>query len=282
MHFLIDANSDGVRSEEMRSILAQRGIDLRAVKLFPQSTYPHDIANAEDITIDANAICFGSPALIHHIQNKRRWEPGGWCTFANFACDVYYTYFGKFLLNNCYTLLPASEANRQSDFLFQQFGRNGEVFARPSAGRKLFVGKTFEMDDFKKTISKIDDPRSLVLISRPQKIGREWRLYIAHDRIITFSQYASNGKRNLEFECPSDVLSFGNEILQHVSWRPDPIFSMDLCECDDQIRLLELNGFSCSNLYASDLDAIIGTIIQTINPANNRVNSNPKRNFPRL
>ena len=270
MHFLIDANSNGIRSEEMRSIFAQRGIDVRAVKLFPQSTFPHDIVNAEDIATDANVVCFGGPALIHHIQNKRRWKPGGWCTFANFSCEVYYTYFGKFLLNNRYTLLPAAEASRQSGFLFEQFGINGEVFARPSAGRKLFVGKTFEIDDFNKTVSNIDDPRSLVLISHPQKIGREWRLYVAHDAIITFSQYAANGERELQFACPSDVLDFGNEILRQTSWRPDPIFSMDLCECNDQIRLLELNGFSCSNLYACDLDAIIETVIKTVNHASNR------------
>ena len=89
MHFLIDANADGARSEEMRAILAQRGINLRGVKLFPQSTFPHDIANAEEIGMDANAVCFGGPALIHHIQNKRRWIPGSWCSFENFACDVY-------------------------------------------------------------------------------------------------------------------------------------------------------------------------------------------------
>lgn len=270
MHFLIDANSDGTRPEEMRSVFAQRGIDLRAVKLFPQSAFPHDIANAEDIAIDANAVCFGGPVLLHHIQNNRRWKPGGWCTFANFSCDVYYTYYGSFLLNNRYTLLPASEACRQSDFLFEQFACNGEVFARPSAGRKLFTGNTFEIDDFKQTASMIDDPRSLVLISSPQRIGREWRLYVAHDKVITFSQYAVNGERDIQFECPSDVLDFGNEILEQTSWRPDPIFSMDLCECDGQIRLLELNGFSCSNLYACDLNLIIEAVVQTVKPATNR------------
>lgn len=266
MHFLIDANADGARSEEMRAILAQRGINLRGVKLFPQSTFPHDIANAEEIGMDANAVCFGGPALIHHIQNKRRWIPGGWCSFENFSCDVYYTYFGEFLLNNRYTLLPAAEAIRQSNLLFEQFAVNGELFARPSVGRKLFTGRTFENDDFKETLSIIDDPRSLILISNPKKIDREWRLYVAHDSIVTFSQYAVNGERELKLECPSDVLNYGNKILKKTSWRPDPIFSMDLCESDGQIRLLELNGFSCSNLYACDLSPIIDTVIDTLNP----------------
>ena len=179
---------------------------------------------------------------------------------------VYYTYFGEFLLNNRYTLLPAAEAIRQSNLLFEQFAVNGELFARPSVGRKLFTGRTFENDDFKETLSKIDDPRSLILISNPKKIDREWRLYVAHDSIVTFSQYAVNGERELKLECPSDVLNYGNKILKKTSWRPDPIFSMDLCESDGQIRLLELNGFSCSNLYACDLSAIIDTVIDTLNP----------------
>ena len=220
--------------------------------------------------MDANVVCFGGPALLHHIQNNRRWTPGGWCTFDNFSCDVYYAYFGKFLLNTRYTLLPASEAWRQSDFLFKEFASDGEVFARPSAGRKLFTGSTFEIDEFKQTVSKINDPRSLVLISRPQKIRREWRLFIAHNTIVTFSQYCVDGERDLQFDCPSNVLEFGDRVLKETSWRPDPIFAMDLCECDDQIRLLELNAFSCSNLYSCDLSAIIETVIQTANSTTGR------------
>jgi hypothetical protein len=47
------------------------------------------------------------------------------------------------------------------------------------------------------------------------------------------------------------------DMLAAVSWRPDPVLVMDLCESDGKIYLLELNSFSCSGLYACDLDAVV-------------------------
>jgi hypothetical protein len=46
-------------------------------------------------------------------------------------------------------------------------------------------------------------------------------------------------------------------MLAEVRWRPDPIFMMDLCEADGNLWLVELNGFSCSWLYACDLAAVV-------------------------
>jgi hypothetical protein len=37
-----------------------------------------------------------------------------------------------------------------------------------------------------------------------------------------------------------------------VSWRPDPLFMLDVGETDGGLHLLELNSFSCSGLYRCD------------------------------
>jgi hypothetical protein len=46
-------------------------------------------------------------------------------------------------------------------------------------------------------------------------------------------------------------------MLAEVRWRPDPIFMADVGEAEGQLFLIELNGFSCSWLYACDLKAVI-------------------------
>ena len=46
-------------------------------------------------------------------------------------------------------------------------------------------------------------------------------------------------------------------MLGAVSWRPDPIFMLDVCESDDRLWLVELNGFSCSWLYQCDLPEVV-------------------------
>jgi len=254
--WLIDADCEGTRAEELQAEIRRRGFEYRPVKFFPERRYPGDIAGAESIPLDARVLFFGGPALMHHIQNHRRWRPGGWCAFANFSCHVYYCYFGAHLLNKNYALLPASEALRQSTILFDTYAKSGNVFVRPSVGRKTFTGGLVDRDGFANTLARVD-PQSLIVISAPKDIGREWRLYIAADEIVSHSQYACRGELAVSRECPAEVLAFGASLLRETTWRPDPLFTMDICELDGRLRLVELNGFSCSNLYKCDLEPLL-------------------------
>ena len=43
-------------------------------------------------------------------------------------------------------------------------------------------------------------------------------------------------------------------------WAPDPIFVVDVCATDDGPRLLELNSFSCSDLYGCDFEPIVDAV----------------------
>lgn len=261
--WLIDADQSSERSAEFQALIRSRGYECRPVKFFPETKPPGDIAGAEHLQIDARAVFFGGPALMDHIQTNRRWKPGGWCTFANFRCETYYCYFGKYLLNEDYVLLPAAEAVRRSSQLFDQLAVNGDVFIRPAVGRKLFVGTCVDIDDLRSTLSSRLDPRTMVVISSPKVVGREWRLFVAHNDVIASSQYADNGQVVRRPDCPSDVIHFAESILSDVAWRPDPLFSMDLCESGGRIFIVEINGFSCSNLYAADLNSIVDAVSET-------------------
>jgi len=257
--WLIDADCEGTNSVQLQAVIRNHGFDCRAVKFFPGNRFPDDIAGAEDIPLDARVVFFGGPALMAHIKNHRRWNPGGWCSFENFSCHVYYSYFGRYLLNADYSLLPASEAVRQADLLFETYSSAGDIFVRPSIGRKLFTGSVVDRDEYSRELLRLD-PQTLVVSTSPKVIGREWRLYVAGDQIIAHSQYAKSRKRDVCPTCPRDALDFGSAILNQTMWRPDLLFTMDICESNDNFYLVELNGFSCSNLYAADLDEIVSAV----------------------
>jgi hypothetical protein len=53
------------------------------------------------------------------------------------------------------------------------------------------------------------------------------------------------------------VLDFASAILAHVRWRPDELFMFDVCEANEGLRLVELNSFSCSWLYACDFAPVV-------------------------
>jgi hypothetical protein len=203
-------------------------------------------------------IGYGTFPFARQIQLHRRWLPGAWCAPEYLDCTCYFAYFGKFLLNQQYAILPGVEAVRQQDWLFGVFGRNDVVFARPSGCNKLFTGRCIARDDFTAALAPARyDPATLVVVAAPKEIAREWRLVVAEDRVIAASQYAQEGNRSVEPGCPQGVRDFVQAMLLEVRWRPDPIFMVDVCESDGQLWLIELNGFSCSWLYQCDLAAVV-------------------------
>ncbi len=58
--------------------------------------------------------------------------------------------------------------------------------------------------------------------------------------------------KSIAATCPDEVLAFARDMLTAVKWRPDELFVLDVCESANELRLVELNSFSCSWLYACD------------------------------
>ena len=82
---------------------------------------------------------------------------------------------------------------------------------------------------------------------------------IAEDRVIAASQYCDRGRKALARGCPDEVVAFAEDALTEVSWRPDPIFMMDVCESRGALWLVELSAFSTSWLYQCDLALVVST-----------------------
>jgi hypothetical protein len=133
------------------------------------------------------------------------------------------------------------------------------VFARPTSVHKLFVGRLIDKMDFEAALAPTRyDPETRVVVAEPREIDREWRLIVAGDEIVSGSLYAENCVRSVSPGCPDEVCGFAREMLVSVRWRPDHLFMLDVCESGDKLRLVELNSFSCSWLYACDFASIVG------------------------
>jgi hypothetical protein len=201
---------------------------------------------------------YGTFPFARQIQLHRYWVPGAWCDPEQLDCAAYFARFGKFLLNQPYALLPGVEAIRIQDWLFNVFGQDDAVFVRPAGCHKLFTGRCVNRADFAIALAPARyDPATLVVVAAPREIGREWRLVAAEGRVVAASQYAELGSKSLETGCPGEVTSFAEAMLAEVRWQPDPIFMLDVCESGGRLRLVEVNGFSCSWLYRCDLPAVV-------------------------
>jgi hypothetical protein len=256
--WLIEAGVYGADADPLLAEIRRQGM---IAELVPHRALLKEkdlVAGGRVLTEGDCVIAYGTFPFAREVQLNRRWVPGAWCDPTSLDCSCYYTHFGKYLLNQRYEIMPGVEAIRQRDRLFENFGKDDEVFARPTGCNKVFAGRCVYRDDFAAALSPTRyDPATLVVVAPPKELGREWRLVVAGDRVVAGSQYALDGSRCVQAGCPDAVRAFAVDMLAEVRWTPDPIFMMDVCESEGRLWLVELNGYSCSWLYACDLEAVV-------------------------
>jgi ATP-grasp domain, R2K clade family 3 len=266
--WLLEAGVYGAEADPLLSVIRSQGMTALVV---PHQAIRKDSGLDIDGTSLGDSDCvlgYGTFPFARQIQLYKRWIPGAWCDSTNLDCSCYFAYFGRFLLNQAYAILPGVEAIRQADWLFKVFGRDDAVFARPTGCHKVFTGRCISKDDFAAALSPTRyDPTTLVVVAAPKEIDREWRLVVAKDRVIAGSQYALGGVKSIAPGCPEEVKAFAQGMLDQVRWRPDPMFMLDVCESEGRLWLVELNGFSCSWLYQCDLAAVVGEAARLVEKA---------------
>ena len=215
---------------------------------------------------DACVIFQGSLNLARQLQREKSWIPGVWCSLHNFKCSVYYPYFAKFLLNSEYFFVPVADLLRRKDELYRRFAVDTCLFVRPDSGFKTFTGRPIPYEEFSSDYEwmvEFSDPDSLALISNPKPIDAEYRFVVAERKVIAGSTYRIDGDlKYIPVDLKSDRDRGAWEFLDSVFeekeiWTPDPVFVVDVCISNDNYYILELNSFSCSGLYACDLQAVV-------------------------
>jgi hypothetical protein len=256
--WLIEAGVYGAEAEPLCAEIRRQGMPAEVVPFRTLLKEKHIAVDGRPLADGDCVLGYGAFPFPRQIQLHRRWVPGAWCDPAALDCAGYFAHLGKFLLNQHYALMPGVEAIRQRDWLFTVFGKAEAVFARPAGCHKVFTGRRIARDDFAAALGPTRyDPSTLVVVAAPREIGREWRVVVAGDRVVAGSQYASEGGKCVAAGCPAEVRAFAEAMLTEVRWRPDPIFMMDVAESAGRLWLVELNGFSCSWLYACDLEAVV-------------------------
>jgi hypothetical protein len=256
--WLIEAGVYDAEADPLLAEIRRQGMVAEVVSFQALQKEKSLLAGGRPLAESDCVLGYGTFPFAQQIQLHRSWAPGAWCDPANLDCSRYFSHFGRFLLNQNYAIQPGVEAIRQRDWLFEVFGKDDELFARPAGCGKVFTGRCIFKDDFTSALGPTRyDPTTLVVVAAPREIGREWRLVVAGDTLIAASQYAVEGSRCVAPGCPEEVRAFAETMLGEVRWRPDPVFMLDLCEAEGRLGLVEINGFSCSWLYACDLEAVV-------------------------
>jgi hypothetical protein len=245
--WLIEAGVYGAEADLLLAEIRRQGMLAQAVPYQAVMQEREVVVGGRTLADGDCVLAYGTFPFAREIQLHRRWVPGAWCDPHALDCTTYFAYFGKFLLNEHYALLPGVEAIRQADWLYGVFGREGSVFARPAGCHKLFTGRCIGQDDFAAALAPARyDPTTLVVVAALREFAREWRLVVAEGEVVAASRYAEHGRRSVASGCPEEVRAFAQAMLHEVAWRPDPLFMVDVGESEGRLGLVELNGFSSS------------------------------------
>ena len=256
--WLIERGVYGEYAIALKAEVERQGMSCFEVDYRPGKQPPGDVSGCWNLAEDACAVLWGTLPLVRQVQLHHNWTPGGWCNVENLEYGTYSTHFGEFLLNGFHAMLPGGAAAGLQEYLFDKYGANDEIFVRPSGVQKLFPGKVVYKDNFEEAIATSRyDPAMQVVVAPPKEIGREWRLVIAGDEIVASSQYRDSGAISIMPDCPIQVSEYASDVLRRVTWRPESLFVMDVCESDDRLYVLELNSFSCSGFYECDVEPIV-------------------------
>lgn len=184
-----------------------------------------------------------------------------YCSFENYRCSKYYSYFGDLLFNDKYAIVTLSELNRNLYYYYGLFGKDAVLFIRPDSGEKTFQAQLVDIIDFNKFfLAHQDIKHDLIVISTPKNIVGEWRIVCSKTEIIDYSLYRYQGQTSKIHAAPKNVLDFARQILD-VGYHPDEVFCVDVStDEDNNCWLMELTSFSSAGLYATNKDIIVDKV----------------------
>jgi hypothetical protein len=269
VHWLIDGIAFEQYCDELVAAVEGRGGVARLVNS-PLPPYGWDDVQGADRKSFAPGSCVvtvGDIDLVLRVRTDGLWQPGVFATVEHFYCSHYFPPLGRFLLNGDYTMLPFGDFERCAELLFRTFGKDGKVFVRPDSPLKLFAGLVVSRETLARDLEFMafyDVPiEALVVVSSPKEIESEWRFVIADQTIVAGSRYKHCSQMTAEPGYEQGAYEFAASVLQ-TGFAPDPVWVMDVCRtADGKYRLLEVGGFSFSNLYGCDKDAVVAAVSET-------------------
>jgi hypothetical protein len=212
-------------------------------------------------------------------QNRPNWI-GTYHSQPTFCCSNYYSYWGKYLTQKNYIMMPVAEVLRKWDWLFKTLGKNNKLFIRPNSGEKEFNGQliSHEMKESWKMMTVCIQNcliNEMCVISSPINIQKEFRLIIADNKVITGSLY-----KELDFiksepledqRDKSDIVEFAERIINDDVNSPvykpptlPPVYCLDIAFASGEYSILEVGCFCCCGLYLCDIHKIAIEVSETV------------------
>ncbi len=130
--------------------------------------------------------------------------------------------------------------------------------SKEEPGRIRTTGKIIRLAKGVLALDKDEIPRgslrhdTLLMLTQPVHIQKEWRTWAVGGEITTYSLYKEGSRIVHRREIDDDVLAFARHMLA-LNPNYSPAYVMDICRTADGLRILETNCINAAGFYAADL-----------------------------
>lgn len=202
----------------------------------------------------------GNAALItKHLD----WKPGSYCDETMFSCSSWYCAAHKWLLHKHWKILPAKDFVESAPEIAAELNCGNQIFVRPDSPLKPFSGRVLKVQEI--SLAALDygfyfEDESLPIVAAPVvNVGQEWRFIVVGSTVVAGSSYDTTTRSAVAHPPGSGPWSFAQSVASDIP-APSTVYVLDVCECGDKLRLLELNPFGGADLYACDANIVVQAV----------------------
>jgi len=211
----------------------------------------------------SSVVFHGSLGNAAQIADQLNWSPGSFCPAQAFRCSSWYATAREWLVHADWHFTTANELVANAESIAADLNTSGSLFVRPDSPLKPFSGRVVSVDGI--SLSKLDhgfyyeDEALPVVVAPVRNIGAEWRFVIVAGNVVAGSAYDPTTHKPVAAALDSAAGAFATRVASSLR-APSDVYVLDVCECDNELRLLELNPFGGADLYACDAKAIIQAV----------------------
>ena len=268
-------------TDKLIEIVKSKGMDAKVVQYIPFDTDLVErcskIFDKDDCVIFYGSLNFGKKL------KKLPWVPGVYLDKKAFECTSYYPALSDLLMHHeDYTMLPYGDLINKKEWLFENFGKSGEIFMRPNSGTKEFTGMVCSYGKFEECVElagfyDVEDDL-LVLVSSVKPLKSEWRFVIVDREVVSGSLYRDWGSpekiepgittrdyvlmnSHSRHELCEDTRAWELAKICARRYNPDRAWTIDIASVEGgTYHVLEIGCFSCAGMYGNDLEKVVDAV----------------------
>ena len=211
------------------------------------------------ISGEKNNVIYGTTSLVMNAAANQDYKDAVFYNDEQFQMKVYLDKWNTKMLNYDARIVEIYKFINESHLDDEQW------FIRPNEDTKSFTGLVAAFSEFKEMANNAlggtpyFQKESLILVSKPKHIEKEWRNFIVDGTVVSSSRYCVNRQRSIDNrDIPCDMVRFAEECCKE--FMPHDVFVMDVALCEGQYFIVECNCFNDTGFYDHDIFTVVKSV----------------------